>query len=533
MAYGLKYELLCTTIKGNLYKVKVFFDGYAGSQIDRNVPTSPFKLRKDKADYIRGTSLDYSIIEEVDFEFLEFYTNKNKFVKVELYDPSDTLMWVGYNLPQQYQTPYTSVPNIVSFTAADGLGLLKTESFTLSGFMSLLQIVIYCISKTGLVLGYSIAINMWATLHNTSRSPLEQTYIYSEAFAGLSCYDVLEDILKLFNAEITQSRGRWRITRSADKKSTRMLYSTGGAYQDTEAGPDILILGYPGTGIDVSPRGSLQMSLEPGGAQVDIKENFNIRHSIMLNSDFALYHLTNDQMIYDPHFENWNKIGDFMPVRLYDRSGSPYALIPFTGLPITMNQSIAVEAAPGQTFTFSVKVGTIYYNADSTPNAYGIKFKMMLSLSCGTDEYGPIIFYLVNNPIKFPSPDNRILKGWVRLPTPYYMEFTLTASSSGLPEISQIEVITDPLPLSGILDVNLCGPEEHLPYVAGETYFVAYQDLIVSLAAPGGTEVLAKFTNSTEPQSLPNIELPIAEGFGNAALIAKNCLLYADGTPIT
>ena len=107
------------------------------------------------------------------------------------------------------------------------------------------------------------------------------------------------------------------------------------------------------------------------------------------------------------------------------------------------------------------------------------------------------------------------------------------ASSSGLPEISQVEVITDPLPLRGILDVNLLGPEEHTPYVAGETYFVAYQDLIVSLAAPTGIEVLAKFTNSTEPQSLPNIELPITEGFGNAALITKNCLLYADGTPIT
>lgn len=533
MAYGLKYELLCTTVKGNLYKVKISFDGYTGNPIDRNVPLSPFKLKKDKADYIRGTSLDYSIREEIDFEFLEFYTNKTKAVKVELYDPSDILIWAGYNLPQQYATPYVSDPNIVSFTAADGLGLLKNEPFTLTGFMSLLQIIIYCISKTELVLGYSIAINMWATLHNTSRSPLEQTYIYSEAFAGLTCYEVLEDILKIFNAEITQSRGRWRITRSADKKSTRMLYSTGGAYQGTEAGPDILILGYPGTGIDVSPRGSLQMSLEPGGAQVDIKENFNIRHSIMLNSDFALYHLTNDQMIYDPHFENWNKSGDFVPVRLYDRSGSPYALIPYTGLPIAMNQPIAVEAVEGQTFTFSVKVGTIYYNADSTPNAYAIKFKMMLSLSCGTDQYGPIIYYLVNNPIKLPSPDNRTLKGWVRLPAPYYMEFTLMASSSGLPEISQVEVITDPLPLSGILDVNLLGPEEHTPYVAGETYFVAYQDLIVSLAAPTGIEVLAKFTNSTEPQSLPNIELPITEGFGNAALITKNCLLYADGTPIT
>ena len=77
MAFGLKYELLCTTVKGNLYKARIYFDGYTGNPIDRNVPVSPFILKKDKADIIRGTSFNFSIREEADFEFLEFYTNNS------------------------------------------------------------------------------------------------------------------------------------------------------------------------------------------------------------------------------------------------------------------------------------------------------------------------------------------------------------------------------------------------------------------------------------------------------------------------
>jgi hypothetical protein len=287
MAYGLKYELLCTTVKGNLYKVKILFDGYTGDPIDRNVPLSPFKLKKDKADYIRGTSLDYSIIEEVDFEFLEFYTNKTKAVKVELYDPSNVLIWTGYNLPQQYQVPYTPSPVNVTFSATDGLGLLKNESFTLTGFKSLLEIVCYCVDKIGLGLGYSIAINLFATLHDPARSPLEQTYINSEVFQSLNCYDVLENVFKLFNAEITQRRGRWAITRSADKKSTRMLYTSAGVYETTEAGPAVLNLGYPGPGIDVTPKNSLQFSLEPGGKQVKISQDYGRNDSLLKNHDFS------------------------------------------------------------------------------------------------------------------------------------------------------------------------------------------------------------------------------------------------------
>jgi hypothetical protein len=527
MAYGLKYELLCRSKKGNLYKAKVYFDGYVGNQIDRNVPISPFKLRKDKADYIRGTSFEYSIIEEVDFEFLEFYTNKTKAIKVELYGPSDVLMWVGYNLPQQYSTPYTPVPNTVTFIATDGLGLLKNESFPLSGFMSLLQIIIYCISKTELVLGYSIAINLFATLHDHSRSPLEQTYISAETFSGLTCYEVIENILKIFNAEITQRLGRWGITRSSDVKSSRMLYSSGGAYQGTESAPAVLNLGYPGPGIEVSPVGSLQMSLVPGGKQVKVKKTIKLKDNLFLNSDFAQFSLLSDQMIYDPHFENWTQSGSGTVQQAFDNFGLPYALIPFTGLPIpiSLSQSLEVESVTGQAFSFAINVGTIYRNADGTPNAYNLEFKITVTITVGST-----VWYLTNDVITLSN--GKILKGWLAVPA--YIKLNLQASSSYLPEFSNVQIITDPLPGSGLLEIKLEPPSEHHPFITGESYFVAYQGLRVNLATPNPSEVIAEFINSTEPETLPDVELLITEGtdFGNAALLTTNCLCYQDGSPI-
>ena len=128
MAYGLKYELLCTTKKsGSLYKLQVLFDGYLGSPIDRNVPINPFVLRKDRSSIIKGTSLVFKMREEVDFELDEFYTNVAHHIKVQLLNPFDAIIWSGYIDTGNYSAPYIPAPQTISFSAGDGLGLLKDE----------------------------------------------------------------------------------------------------------------------------------------------------------------------------------------------------------------------------------------------------------------------------------------------------------------------------------------------------------------------------------------------------------------------
>lgn len=491
MAYNLKYELLCTTRKANLYKLKLLFDGYSGSPIDRNVPVSPFKLVKDKAAVIRGTSLEFSIREEVDFEFLEFHTNNNKKIKAELYQGT-TLIWAGYNLPQQYQVPYIPPPVSISFIASDGLGLLKNEPFTLIGRASQLSIICHCINKIGLALGYSIAIDLFEITHNHTYSPLDQTYEESEIFAGLKCYEVLEKILNKYDAEITQRRGRWAITRSVDKKSTRMLYTSAGVYDTAEAAPAVLDLGYPHvSGVEVWPRNRLNMSVESGGNQVTIKQSYARKPSILLNSDFALFSsgLFNEYGVYDPWaiFTSWLKNGSFTPEQKFNDNG-PYLHIAGTGATDYLYQSIDVISDPDEDFVFSVKLGAVYTDSVGNPMYNELTVRVRVSLTSGATT-----MYLTTS-------------GWVA--TASYIDTTCYANVSGLPEFVEKKIITDALPFSGTLRVELKRFGTSYPGY----WSVCFQDVNVTFLRngepyPEGNETLVVFSNSTEPSVLSDINL--------------------------
>jgi len=518
MAFGLKYELLCTTVKGNLYKARIYFDGYTGNPIDRNVPVSPFILKKDKADIIRGTSFNFSIREEADFEFLEFYTNNSKAVKVELYNPSNVLIWTGYNLPQQYQVPYVPCPVNVTFSASDGLGLLKNESFALTGRNSQLDIIRYCVDKIGLGLGYSIAINLFEVSHNHLRTPLEQTFIDSEIFAGLNCYEAIEKILINYNAEITQRRGRWAITRSADKKSARMLYTSAGVYETTEAAPSILDLGYPGTGIYVTPKNSLQFSLEPGGKQVKISHDYGRKDSLLINPDFSKF-VSNA-------FTGWSKLGTFTPEQRFDSNGNPFAFIPGNNdTSDCLYQDIEIEASAGEDFDLSLEMGVLayrLYGGIPIPIPVDLQFNVALIPVGGT---------LAN--AKFLSKD-----GWKDTLTSVIT--TVTSQIGGIPKLNKLEIITHEIPFSGTLQVSL--------YRISATQLYQYTfsgvawgnvDLKFITADgklyPTGLETLAEFPDSTEPNNLDDIELLAADApdLPNARLLYKNITWLSDGSPTT
>jgi hypothetical protein len=512
MAYGLKYELLCTTKKGNLYTVRISFDGYSGSPVDRNVPLSPFKLKKDKAAVVRGTSFDFSIREQYDFEFLEFYTNNNKAVKVELYDPSDNLIWSGYNLPQQYQVPYVPPPASVTFSASDGLGLLKNETFSMTGINSQLAMICYCVDKIGISLGYSIAINLFEVTHDHALTPLAQTFEDCANFTALKCYEVLEKILNKYNAEITQRRGRWAITRSADKKSSRMLYTSGGGYEGTEAAPAVLDLGYPGTGIEVSPKGILQMGLEPGGKEVKISHDFGRKDSLLTNPNFTEFVAS--------VFTGWSKNGTFTPEQRKNENGM-FVFIPGNNdTSDCLYQDIEIEASAGEDFVFSLEMGVLAYRTYGgipIPIPVTVDFNVAL-VSGGTT--------------KFLDKDN----GWVDTLTA--ISTVVTSQSGGIPKMNKIEIITHEIPFSGTLQVTLYRIQTTQ---LANYYFtgVAFANINLKFLTeagnlyPVGLETLASFPNSSEPNILPDIQLQTADApdLPNALLLYRNITRNADGSP--
>jgi hypothetical protein len=516
MAYGLKYELLCKSKLDNNYKLQLKFDSYTGSEVDRDMPADqPLLLKKDKADIIRGTSLEFGIREEVDFELDEFYTNNSKKIKCELYKDS-TLIWTGYNLPQQYQAPYIPAPVSTRFTATDGLGLLKNESFTLTGRVTQLAIIKHCIDKIDLGLGYSIAINLFETSHNHSLSSLAQTYEDSEIYEDYNCYEVIEMILGKYDAEITQLSGRWHITCSADKQSSRMLYSSAGVYETTQAAPAVLDLGYPdGIGIEVYPIGQLSRSMEPGGKKVIIKHDFGRKDSLMTLRNFDFTEFSGGQ------FTGWTQDGSFTLDQRW-RNGKPYAYLDGVASYNTdsIYREIDVDTAGSDDFIFAIDYAPIGRNT-----SLGIMWIMMTARFKVTLTAGAAVYYLTDQ------------GEWTMTATEIRCE---VRSSISDPVWNKIKVIST-LPASGKVRITLYRyfqietPESGddftgIAFSNPYTYFQTSGQLY-----PSGLETLATFDDSTEPDDLGTIEVSAADApdLYNNSLLYQKITRLSDDSPTT
>lgn len=536
MAYGIKYQLYCKGRDGVTTKLVISEDGYTGAEIDRDVPPSPWILRKDSAEVFQGTSIDLQIRETYDFEFLEFYTNNPKKYKVELCrtgsgltadnttvtgdDTTHTademgtsaLLWSGYINPQQYACKYAGGNQNIRFQATDGLGLLKNESFTLTGFSSEFEIIRHCIDKIGLQLGYAIAIGIHENNHNSDYPPITQTYKECEIYEGMTCYEVIEDVLKKYDATITQWENRWRIIAYKDKKVDRCFYTWQGTYEGTVAAPSVLPLDLVKSAEYVRPSGCLMMSLQPGGKKIKVTHDYGRKDSFLKNHDFAQYHTLS--------FDDWIRSGNFTPTRL--NIGGVYAayLTGYSNVDTDyIEQSVDVVNVPGQGFIFEIGIGAVGHTVSSyTVAALSMEIRMQVTL----DIYGTV-YYLQTT-------------GWGT--TPSYLAATLTSSvfAAGV-TFEQVKVPSLGLPGSGTLKVRLMR-YKHATATSGTVYsgVVFSQAKVYFLnngeLYPDGFEKTALFTESTEPAKLNDVEILAADApdLQNAELLYKNILKLSDGS---
>ena len=516
MAHGLEYELLCNSIRSNLFTCKILTDGYTDADIDRNVPVNPFYLRKDKANVIQGTSLSFAMREEVDFEYLKFYTSIPKKYKIEFY-LATALLWTGYINTQQYSAEYKPAPNTITFMASDGLGLLKNEPFTLTGRQTELAILMHCINKIGLGLGYSIAINMWASGMDVTRSVLAQCYQECSNFDENNCYEVIEKLLGRYNATITQWEGRWHIVSSKDKKATRMLYTSAGAYDTTAAAPTVLTMGYPSQAGDVYPVDSaLWHEIQHGGNKVALVHNYGRRDSFLSNYRFELYASS--------MFTDWTK-GGSVTVEQYMLDGKFFAYLRTSANNDTdyIERSETVVNITGQSFVFECNVCPVGYYGGSflvperKPTALIIRMRVTMVVGATT-------YYLTT-------------EGWST--SAGYITASITSSVAlGLIQWTKVQIITNELPGDGTITVRLC----RLKYSStpNYTYYGAafLEPSIYFLNADDEKyddeyDIEATFDDSSELVPLSSVEVIASDApdLPNASLLYDKITRLVAGTP--
>ncbi len=513
MAYGVKIELIgqSAIFKKN-WKVQILKKDYIGAVTYRNVPAaSPFAWKKDAAETVRGTSFQFLIRAISDFEFIDLYTCDAKEYKVILLyaDPGSlvyAIQWIGFLLPEQYQETYKPAPNIISFSATDGLGLLKEIKYSSpSTPKTLLQIINECLAYTEIGIGYCISIAIQETRQNFARSVLSEIKKDASTYNDKSYYDVIASILGTYLASITQQGARWFIVDSL-KTANKLYYDATGVFE-SDAGPiSINVLGQLGnTGTTLYPLGSpLDFSMATSYKNLKITSFYGTKVSMLPPSG-------KDDWITDTILPGWNNGSVTFPIEKiitttdyfirswdYATYSAPFA----RGVQIAMN----VEATT-EDLVFSIDFSQDYAVPTVTFNMY-FKFTLVS---------GSTTWYLTPT-------------GWQQTPG-YFTLPNIPLGSLANPAFVNFKTTFTGFPISGALTIYASTPENGIPYDTG----ILLKNASLS-QLNGGAVQSAGITNNVTLNQSPSagnkeIELTAADlpGIANATLIFKNYMTLLDG----
>jgi len=331
--------------------------------------------------------------------------------------------------------------------------------------------------------------------------------------------EVLEAMLVKYNAWISQCNGRWHIVSATDKKSTPKLYTYAGVYESSGSAPSVLILGYPGDGVDVSPVGTLNMSMQAGAKKVKIKHDFGYKGSWLENHDFRTFSSSSFGL-----FESWTK-PDPTNWEIYRRSTDEGYYAFLKGYEDSdahyLEQSVEVENTDNDDFVFRMDFVPLGYNPyTNLMHNIQMPVKILVRLYDGDSTY----WYLTED-------------GWTTTPTNLFDNKMVPAAIKEPTSWHPLSVTTGPLPCNGTLLVRLYGIQSSGPegyeVLSGIAYArVQFYSLHDCEKLPGKLKTIATFDNSSEPGTLQDIEVMAADApaYDNAGLIYKNITRLSDGS---
>jgi len=184
---------------------------------------------KDHLDPIRGTGLSLELEASTNLSFEDLYTENEQDYMVRLFKNNKTL-FVGFLKPDGIFQSFVRDNWIITLDCVDGLGALSNLSFVKSnglyfiGKMKALDIVYYCLKRSGIELKLNVSINVFyegLTIDSTT-DILNNIYMNADRFykndgktgtdgTVMSCEEVLKSVLDVFCACITQQDGEWYI----------------------------------------------------------------------------------------------------------------------------------------------------------------------------------------------------------------------------------------------------------------------------------------------------------------------------------
>lgn len=373
-SYRTKYQFNFKGQNGDVYRIDLQTKGYAGSPLQRNLGQAPV-IRRDMSGRVMGSSLELYAECLVDQEFSELYTSDPKAWKVNVYlgENAAELIWTGFVSPELYSEPDVAPPYDVQIIATDCLGELKFTDFKINELpsisMKVNDLLCWLLYKTGVYFNspstyegvnlyyinrmgyveteYSAAVSFW------------QTIVDCQLFEGKTCYDVLQSLLKTFNATVTQ----WVApTAQAGIVKGWMIMREADFHVDSSSGT-IDNISEPDNPFDDSVRagfirpnsaawqvvGQLTTNVVPAKKKVTVEQSYNYADSVLVNP--GLIPTTVPE--HDSLGEVSSEIPGWAPYDEGSRRGAPIARVndgsdigviqPASGITMTQNVSMPID----------------------------------------------------------------------------------------------------------------------------------------------------------------------------------------------
>ena len=398
MSYGLKYKGSLIDHFNRTVEVKISELDYSGSDsiVTLSGITKTFNGSDDDL-FVKkiGSSVSVGLQSTSDFQFIDLYTGNSRQFKMQVYIDS-VLDWAGWLIPENFTEPYDAPPYITQVTARDGLGELSSHSFDLTGVNIHLSILYEILGKISSPPNVNIGINIFEENHNTTNSPLIQTYTDCARYEGMNCDEVLIDMLNLWGARIYQSAGAWWFMNIVEFESSVSVikYNFFGAPDKFTKNTELLI-GRPQN--NKFAHVDQQLNILPAWKEININIDLKKRDSFIRNYEFNEWTIIGQGtvVIYEGELgtitlyliDEW----DFTPNATPNRRTNDddiYAQLVLNGATPSFPISQTVEGlwvAGAQSMRFIMK-----YNINNTIETSQFWIKIVLDDGAGT------VFYLTD-----------------------------------------------------------------------------------------------------------------------------------------
>ncbi|ALW86337.1 hypothetical protein AUC43_15340 [Hymenobacter sedentarius] len=426
--YQARWKLTFDDVDAEPLEIQFFERDWTGPVTDVCGTDTPVILSwdhgGDPAGYLPeavGANLQFNVRTEVAQQFVDTILKDDRNHRIDYYR-GGKLHFRGYIDATTYQEALLSPGQTVTLTATDGLGQLKNTKFINHrrerqvGRTSMLSILLKCLSFCDVNLPLYCGNNLRDELMTANGDPYLEAYVNRSTYDQkdgevikdediIDCRTVLDAILRVFNAQLFQADGSWRIialNEVHDVFATRVFSPAGTLLtgMDTTMPPLRILPDQDATG----PRelywiNSTQSRTTVAAAQI-LKATIDLKleANLLRNGEFAEWDAANTRPLY------WSTQGTPGVTRAKGEKAKEYA-VQFAGYSTTLSPSnyLLSPAAPhleGQDEDGMV----VEFKAQLTPttqNPAELTATLNFQVVCDGAPVGPLLPVLISSKDKW------------------------------------------------------------------------------------------------------------------------------------